>query len=177
MLLDPSNYKYPTWARAKLFVVNILLHDMHSSSGWHVGREWIPWLNCWNGASPRQIYAFCAVEKSSKIWVSHLKQIASQTISTDWQDILDTLGTNSSWKTHLQMNIAKFGFASTVYHIWRERNNRIYKQANKETKILLKEIFDSISFAAVYWRGYKCNRFNWGLTLKLGISRNIFSKP
>lgn len=74
------------------------------------------------------------------------------------------------------MNLASLGIASSVYLIWRERNNWIFKQTRKDTNLVLKETLDSMSDAAASWKGYKCNRQNWELSLELRLPQTIFTK-
>lgn len=169
------------------------------------GKHFLPryafilWMACWKrmntldklldwGLSSSNVCVLCgrAVESqdhlffqchySRQVWNPLMKQIGVNSIRTSWHDILENLNTSSSWKTNLQRNLAIFGFASTVYHIWKERNNRIHNGTIKDTKMLLKEIFDSIALGAYHWKGYKCCKQNWELAINLGLSRNIFTK-
>lgn len=156
----------------------------------------ILWMACWNrlntldklhswGLTTSNICVFCsrAVEThehlffqcsfSFQIWNSILSRLKTSFRTFYWQDILMLLRNKHS---RLQLSLASLGLASSVYHIWRERNNRIFKQTRKDINTILKETLDSMSYTAASWKGHKCNRQNWELSLELRLPQTIFTK-
>lgn len=120
-------------------------------------------------------HLFFQCSYSILIWHSLLTQLGTGFRGAIWSDIIEFLGSNSCWHSKLQKDLGSFGFASAVYHIWRERNTRIFKKTNKEWNVVLKEILDSVSYSAISWRGYKNTRTNWELALNFGLSLKIFT--
>lgn len=110
---------------------------------------------------------------SFQIWNSILSRLKTSFRTFYWQDILMLLRNKHS---RLQLSLASLGLASSVYHIWRERNNRIFKQTRKDINTILKETLDSMSYTAASWKGHKCNRQNWELSLELRLPQTIFTK-
>ena len=60
-----------------------------------------------------------------------------------WQSLI--LSASKEWKGKtLKMKILKLSLAATVYTLWRERNARIFRNAAKNSAIILKGIINVI---------------------------------
>lgn len=85
----------------------------------------------------------------------------SRSRTIGWQNTIEWLNSTRGWTTKLQKDIVCFAFSSTVYHIWKERNHRLYQQHAKSQEMTLKDIIQSITYSMGTWRKYKHNKFNW----------------
>lgn len=102
---------------------------------------------------------------SSMVWAKVLRHIKCKFRSTGWEDNIGWLNDNNGWSTKLQKDIAYFAFSSIVYHLWRERNCRLFQKIAKSQELVIKDILQSITYNVRNWRNYKYNKFNWELAM------------
>lgn len=109
------------------------------------------------------------------IWKKMMKHLKCTGWNYEWKHTLQWLNTNHSWKTRCQRNVALLGFLVVLYHIWKERNARLYNNEAKNHNFVIKDVLLCISQAVDTWRSYKLSKFHWGLALNLGITMKIFT--
>lgn len=129
-----------------------------------------------NRSVETQEHLFFQCRFSKLIWDDLIGRTRAGFRGVTWDDTIAFLSSRTGWQSNFQKDLVLFGFAAAVYHIWRERNTRIFSHTNKDNNTILKEILDNITYATAHWRGYKCIQSNWEFALNFGLSQKIFSK-
>ncbi|KAI8530734.1 hypothetical protein RHMOL_Rhmol11G0082600 [Rhododendron molle] len=68
----------------------------------------------------------------------------------------------------------KWCLAATVYHIWRERNSRIFRNHGVDSTSVVNRIVDDVSARLCSWRRIPASVENHDLGLTWGIPRWMF---
>ena len=109
---------------------------------------------------------------SSRIWGGILAKCKSNWPSLPWLEIVD-FAVRSTSGTSLKMVILKLSFLSTVYHIWMERNSRIFNKALKPEEVVTNSIIQMVRGRLLSMENVKISAGDnwlleeWSLPLKL----------
>lgn len=110
-----------------------------------------------------------------KMWSYIMNSLSCVGWDCTWSHTLDWLKHTTSWKSKFQKDVTRLSFSIAVYHIWKERNNRLHNNIHRDHKVLMHDIMQSICYDVGTWKRYKMSQFNWELSLTLGLSSRIFS--
>lgn len=115
---------------------------------------------------------------TSEIWISVLKQLKARNWTTNWNEILKWLmdTTGSFWTSKFHKDLHYFGFAATVYGIWRERNQRLHQKIEKTRQATTHEILQQIKYNAISWKDVTKTKRNWDLALNFNLPTKIFKQ-
>ncbi|GKB52889.1 hypothetical protein Tco_0903642 [Tanacetum coccineum] len=78
-----------------------------------------------------------------EIWMYFKKKMGNSGFSDRWDDLVEQYA-NKECNNSIGSILRRITLALTVYHIWKERNTRIFKNEVVDVKILLKIIADDI---------------------------------
>lgn len=87
--------------------------------------------------------------------------------------LLDWLQQNH-WSSKFQKDLIYFALATTVYSIWRERNQRFHHSTHRDEQSIIMEIFLNIRYFTTSWKNNKMKE-NSELAINLGLLMKIFS--
>lgn len=91
-------------------------------------------------------HLFFQCDYASKVWSNVLESLKSRLFTTNWQSTIDWLNSTRSWKSKLQKDAVCFALSAIVYHIWKERNNRLFQQNSQGPEIIIRDISQSITY-------------------------------
>ena len=80
---------------------------------------------------------------SSVVWKVMSSKMKVLNINDDWRNIVDRLS-DMPCNSNIRSVVRKMVVATCVYGIWKERNARIFTTDKKSTKVIIKEIEDSV---------------------------------
>lgn len=88
-------------------------------------------------------HLFFQCDYSKKVWTEIKVKARIVSIDDTWMNIVSSL---SSHKNHLNIwsIIMKISFAATVYFLWQERNNRLFRNEEREVQGLVKVMLEEI---------------------------------
>ncbi|XP_060200849.1 uncharacterized protein LOC132629134 [Lycium barbarum] len=88
-------------------------------------------------------HLFFECSYSMRVWTKLLKwQSITRTVRR-WQEEKSWATSNASGRS-VQADIYRMCLAGAVYHIWLERNARVFSQGQKEDKALVKQIIQEV---------------------------------
>ena len=85
-------------------------------------------------------HLFFQCHYSSSVWSSIANTAGIRWPSLPWSDLLLWTTNNLSEKKNLSHMVGRITLAAVVYHIWNERNNRIFKNLSKSASTLVDDI-------------------------------------
>ncbi|GKC61007.1 RNA-directed DNA polymerase, eukaryota, reverse transcriptase zinc-binding domain protein, partial [Tanacetum coccineum] len=88
-------------------------------------------------------HLFFECDYSKEIWMYFKKKMGNSGFSDRWDDLEEQYA-NKECNNSIGSILRRITLALTVYHIWKERNTRIFKNEVVDVKILLKIIADDI---------------------------------
>ena len=90
---------------------------------------------------------------SSYVWQGILQRLVISNPTSTWINLVEWAA--ASWKKKTPIHIiSRMFFGSAVYHVWRERNARSFRQEAKSKERVLQDIFSQVSLQMqIKWKG------------------------
>lgn len=121
-----------------------------------------------------QAHLFFHCSFSRKVWMSTTNKLNCRTIEFQWDSLLGWL-LNYNWCSNFQKDLVYLSLAITVYHLWKERNQRFHTNTTRSEDFILGEVLQSIRLAVSSWRKVRKTHNNWDIALNLGLHISIFN--
>uniref|UniRef100_A0A5B7BH22 Reverse transcriptase zinc-binding domain-containing protein n=1 Tax=Davidia involucrata TaxID=16924 RepID=A0A5B7BH22_DAVIN len=110
---------------------------------------------------------------SNSLWGKILQMVSIyKTVGSYDQEIFWFLNHLSA--KNFKTSIVKMLFSATGYHIWIERNNRVFIGKRQSQGQILNSALTEVSLASMVWRNVNRSYENWDLCLSLGLSEAVF---
>lgn len=119
-------------------------------------------------------HLFFSCPFSRSVWSATLSKIQCQTITFFWNLIPDWLLT-THWNSNFQKELIFQAVATTVYCLWKERNNRFHTSIKRNPDTITCEILQCLRYCVTSWKNIRKTHKNWSIAVTLGIPMCIFT--
>ncbi|GMQ04561.1 hypothetical protein CsSME_00049934 [Camellia sinensis var. sinensis] len=109
-------------------------------------------LRGYNGEDHDHLFFHCPF--SSRVWDAILRKCNVNWTCNSWTDWVDVVARDCKGKS-LATILKKLGFCCTVYHIWLERNNRVFNKERKLEEVVIKIIISLIRYRCLALKNIK----------------------
>lgn len=126
-----------------------------------------------NAQSETQEHLFFNCPFSYNVWTVVLGKANNPSFAFFLDSIQDWI-LATHWSSNFQKNLVCFVLSTTVYCIWKERNQRIHTNLQRDSHTIASEILQNIRMSASSWRKIRKTQKNWQIAVSLGIPMTIF---
>ncbi|GAV92648.1 zf-RVT domain-containing protein [Cephalotus follicularis] len=132
-------------------------------------------FGCGQDETVDHLFFDCAFTKT--VWSKVMKMNNCRLpTSWNWNDTA-TWAVEHTVGNHFRFWIRRAGLAASVYHCWRERNNRIFRQSAATTESILARIRSDVADKAALNRSIRDSPANRSIVTNWDITESIFRNP